>query len=493
MKKLIYITLIVSSLSSCKKWLDIAPKSEVASTEMFKSEQGFKDALMGSYLLMTTRNTYGFESTIGFVDFLGQQYFMPGTTHPYYYASLYQYDHTSVIPKKDNIWSSNYNVIANLNNIIKNIDPQKSILHPAHYAMIKGESLGLRAFLHFDLYRLFGFGNLVNDPSALSKKAPMPYVTRYTKNITAPVTVAAYMDSLKHDLETAATLLYPYDSIGVANNKIAIPNSDQFYTERKLRFNYCAVKATQARIYLWLGEYDNAIKAANDALGEASGLGIYWHNGNINDGNPLNKDYTFSTEHIFGLNVQNLYDITNPYFTRYGPDGINSNSSRLNHSGTVADNLYEITTKAGMSLSDYRYKELYNKVSTTEYLLMKFNYVDKSIYKDKMPLIKLPEMYYILAEAYNEKGDQSAAVSNLNFVRLRRGIASTYNLLSTLTKEQVTAEIEREYRKEFVSEGQLFYYNKRRGNTSMVGTSRVMDNNVYVLPLPDNEIQMGGR
>lgn len=491
MKKILLIAVCFFSLASCKKWLEIPPKSEIASDKLFESEQGFKDALIGAYLLMTSTNTYGFESNIGFMDALGQQYFMPGTSHPYYYASLYQYDHASVVSRKDNIWAGNYNVIANLNNILKNIDERKSILNPAHYALIKGESVGLRAFLHFDLLRLFGLGNLVNDPSGLTKKS-LPYVTKYSKAITPPSTTAAFIDSLESDLNTAELLLAPFDSTSVANHP-EIPNSDLFYTERKLRCNYYAVKAMQARLYLWTGEYDKATAAAQEVISKGSHHGIRFHSGNINDPNPVNKDYTFSTEHIFGLNVQNLFFTVKPFITRYAPDGINTNSSRLNHNGTVANNLYEITTKPNMSLSDYRYKELYNKVSTTDYLLMKFNFVEPSLFKDKMPLIKLPEMYYILAEAANEMGNPAAAVAYLNTVRTNRAIAITYALPSTLTKDEVTAEIEREYRKEFVSEGQLFYYFKRRGKTSIVGSSKVMDNNVYVLPLPQKEIEMGGR
>jgi hypothetical protein len=492
MRKFLIITAVVFVFTSCKKWLDVDPKSEIASNKLFESEQGFKDALIGTYLQMSSPNTYGFESTIGFVDFLGQQYFMPGTTHPYYYASLYQYDHSSVIPKKDNIWAGSYNVIANLNNILGNIDEKKSILHPANYAMIKGESLGLRAFLHFDLFRLFGYGNLINNPAVLTKKM-LPYVTKYTKGITAPSTISEYIESLKSDLRTAATLLAPYDSVRVAVNTLQIPNADLFYSERKLRFNYYAVKATQARLYLWLGEYENATAAANEVITRGRQNLVSFHGGNINDPNPVNKDYTFSTEHIFGLNVQNLYDFVKPFITRYAPDGINVNSSRLNQNAVVADNLYEITTKPNMSLSDYRYKELYNKISTTDYLLMKFNYVDNSTFKDRMPLIKLPEMYYILAEAANELGDKATAVAYLNTVRTNRAIAATYSLSPSLSKDAVAAEIEREYRKEFVSEGQLFYYYKRLGKTSVVGTSKVMDNTTYVLPLPQKEIEMGGR
>jgi hypothetical protein len=416
---------------------------------------------------------------------------MPGSTHPYYYVSLYQYDHTSVVPKKDNIWSTNYNAIANLNNIIDNIELKKTTLHPAHYAFIKGESLGLRAFLHFDLFRLFGYGNLANDPSAGTRKV-LPYVTRYSKSVTPLITVSAYIDSLKKDLNAAAALLAPYDSIRITSNTLEIPNADLFYNDRRMRFNYYAVKATLARLYLWTGDYDNAILAANEVITKAGFL-VSFNNGNINDPNPVNKDYTFSTEHIFSLNVQNLYDIVRPYIQRYAADGININYSRFNHNGTTADNLYEITTKPGMSTPDYRYKELYNKVSTSDYLLLKFTYVEGSTYKDRMPLIKLPEMYYILAEANNEKGNQAAAVGYLNTVRLNRGIPATYNLSASLSKDAVTGEIENEYRKEFVSEGQLFYYYKRRGKTSIPGTAALMGNNIYVPPLPQKEIEMGER
>lgn len=493
MKRIIFIIVaILIVFTSCKKWLNIEPKSEIASTSLFESEQGFKDALIGNYILMTSPKTYGFESTVGFVDFLGQQYFMPGSTHPYYTTSLYQYDVQTVVTKKDDIWATNYNVLSNLNNIIENIDIKKNNLNPASYAMIKGESLGLRAFLHFDLFRLFGYGNLVKDPTGLSKQT-LPYVTKYTKHIPSRISGSAFIDSIKKDLNNAAKILAPYDSVSVSANTLPIPNTDLFYNNRRMRFNYYAVKATQARFYLWIGDYDNAILAANEVIKKASRHGIAFHSGNINDPNPVNKDYTFSSEHIFSLGVQNLYENVSPYIQRYAADGLNMNYSRFNQNGVVVDNLYEIASKPQMSLSDYRYKELYNKVSSSDYLLLKFTFVTGSSFKDKMPLIKLPEMYYILAEAYNEKNDPVTAVGFLNTVRRNRAIQNTFDLATTLTKDEVAAEIEKEYRKEFVSEGQLFYYYKRLGKTTIVGTSKAMDNNIYVLPLPQNELEMGGR
>ncbi|WP_341843717.1 RagB/SusD family nutrient uptake outer membrane protein [Chitinophaga caseinilytica] len=494
MKRLSIFIIAIVSLSACKKWLNITPKSEISATELFKSEQGYKDALIGSYLLMTNSGSYGFESTLGLVDVLGQQYAMPGTTHPYYYASAYQYDHLSVVPKKDNIWATGYQAIANLNNIINTIDGNKGMLHPANYAMIKGEALGLRAFLHFDLYRLFGAGNLVNDPSGLDLKV-LPYVSRYAKQITAPVAGRAFLDSVAADLATAASLMAKYDSMSVelnADNGVEIPNADLFYNNRRMRFNYYAVKATQARLNLWRGNYALAKEAAQEVADKGMRYLVSFNGGNINDPNPVNKDFTFSTEHVFSLNVQNMFNVIKPYIDQFGPDGINANTSKLAHSGTVANELYEVNTKPGMSLSDYRYKELYKKVSSTEFLLLKFTYVTPSVFKDRMPIIKLPEMFYILAECANETGDIATAVDYLNRMRISRGISNQYNLPASLSKEEVTVEILKEYRKEFVSEGQLFYYYKRRGEANIPGTAKAMNNSVYMLPLPQREIEMGG-
>ena len=98
-------------------------------------------------------------------------------------------------------------------------------------------------------------------------------------------------------------------------------------------------------------------------------------------------------------------------------------------------------------------------------------------------------MYYILAEAHNRIGDRGAAITYLNTVRRYRGIEVTWNLADDLTTEQIDEEIQLEYRKEFISEGQLFYYYKRLGKLTIPGTSTVMNDDIYVLPMPDRELE----
>lgn len=487
MKKIILAALVILSLSSCKKWLSISPKSEISSDDLFQSEQGFKDALMGAYLLMTDRAIYGFETTIGFVDVLAQQYPTSAAGHPYVNVSGYQYLNGTFVSMKDNVWSKSYSVIANLNNIINNIDSYKDKMDPVNYEMIKSEALGLRAFVHLDLYRLFGYGNLKNDPQGLNVVG-LPYVNTYSKKITPPMNGRDYLNNVEKDLLESESLTSNTRGLDVGGN---IANRDPFYINRRMRFNYYAIKATQARLYLWKGDYEKARNAAEIVTTIGQGKLVTFQGGNINDPNPVNKDYTFSTEHIFALNIQNMFEYIKPYIDQYGLDGVNANSRRLAHNGSVANTLYEINTKAGMSLSDYRYKELYKKISQTDYLLLKFTFVPNSNFKDRLPLIKLPEMYYILAECYNELGDSPKAVEQLNTVRTNRGIATTYKLSENLTQVQVQAELQLEYRKEFVSEGQLFYFYKRRGNLTIPNTNKEMNNSVYVLPLPEREIEIG--
>lgn len=494
MKNIIFFIVALFTLSSCEKWLEISPKSEIASKDLFQSEQGFKDALMGVYLMMSDSQVYGFESTVGFLDVLAQQYPTTQAGHPYATVSTYQYEGIAFVSRKDNIWSKSYAAISNLNNLISTIDSYENKMHPANYALIKGEALGLRAFIHFDLYRLFGYGNLKNDPAGLSK-SDLPYVNLYSKHITAPVSGEVFLKSVEEDLLAAEKLMVNYDPAYLASlddaEEVEIPNEDEFYSNRRMRFNYFAVKATQARVYLWEADYEKASEAAKNVIDKARGSLVAFHNGSVNNPNAALKDYTFSSEHIFALNIQNMYEYIKPYIDQYGPDGLNANSRRLNHSGTMANTLYEINTKGDMSLSDYRYKELYNKISANDYLLLKFTYVNNSTFLDHMPLIRLPEMFYVLAECYNETNQSNLAVQLLNTVRTNRGIASLYNLEESLTKEEVQAQLQLEYRKEFVSEGQLFYYYKRRGNESIPNSNREMSNEIYVLPLPQRELDMG--
>ena len=54
--------------ASCESWLDVQPKTEIKESTMFETEQGFKDALIGCYELLSERDAYGAEMTCTFME-----------------------------------------------------------------------------------------------------------------------------------------------------------------------------------------------------------------------------------------------------------------------------------------------------------------------------------------------------------------------------------------------------------------------------------------
>jgi len=63
--------------------------------------------------------------------------------------------------------------------------------------------------------------------------------------------------------------------------------------------------------------------------------------------------------------------------------------------------------------------------------------------------------------------------------------------LENLNADQIIKEIQKEYHKEFISEGVMFYYYKRTGCKSIPNYSEEMTDTQYLLPYPTFEIQSG--
>ena len=239
--------LLLGTMTSCEDWLDVDPKSEVKSDVMFQSVSGFKDALTGIYLLMSDQDLYGREATWGFVDALAQQTDVRGgEASAWYNATRYNYSATTT--SSNGIWSRSYNIIANVNFLLENLEKKKEMFAPAMYAVIKGEALGLRAFLHFDLLRLFGPVYKEN-PDAKS----ICYRTQMNKYATPRLPASVVVDSVLHDLLQAESLLEKHDNELFGADEYN-EKRDAFLVLRQLRMNIWAVRAMLARVYLYKGD-----------------------------------------------------------------------------------------------------------------------------------------------------------------------------------------------------------------------------------------------
>jgi hypothetical protein len=440
-------------LASCEEWLDVTPKAQIESDLLFQSESGFQDALWGVYTNMTSTSTYGQEMTYGLVDVIGKVY--SGVPAQYTGAVEYDYAESRTEAQIDGIWQGNYNSIANLNNLIvhlKKATPQ--MFTGNNRGVILGEALGLRAFLHFDLLRLFA-------PSykAGATAKGIPYVTTYGLTVTPVYTVSAVIDSALNDLTEAARVLQPID---LGDN---------------LRMNYHAVKAVMARIYLYKGDLSNAAACADEVI--RSGRFTWTSVDRISVSNANLRDRTFTPEHVFTLHVR---DMEMPILSLMGDElytGLHVNTATLDRIYPYSTDWRKLFYWSGTSVQTAWHC---NKLWQPAGMYAEFS--------NRMPLIRLPELHLISAEA-TLATDLANTRTRLNEIRAHRGI--TEQIPDGTPTETLQFEIKQEFLRECVCEGLVFFYYKRTDADRMDGFTTDFDKTKYVLPMPAEEIEYGQR
>ena len=419
---------------------------------------------------MTETSMYGRSLSFGLMSVLSQDYDLKSES-TYRYAAEYNYEETNTKNMIDNIWSSTYNCIANLNIMLKYIDNDPNIFTDNNYKMYKGEILGLRAFLHLEMLRIFS-----PSPKANNNAMAVPYVTQYDKVVTKQKTVNETMNLIIADLLEAEKLLKESDSF---------LNQDLNYTvrwDRRYYFNYYAVVGTLARAYMYKGDTANALTYANMIIeeGEDYNSDFSWtSNDTMESKYEQQVDRLFSGECLFYLNVKDFNDIVKYHFTS------SASNNTFTPSETKAEQIYEKAMGYG---NDYRLHKNFQYDGADKYL-WKYHQYENGACTDIVPVLRKSESYYIAAEILKES-DPERAIELLNLVREARNLE--FAPLSDLTADQIQEEVGKEYRKEFLAEGQMFFYYKRLDATRIEGAS-VNAQSIYVLPMPDTEIEFGER
>lgn len=492
------MVLVMLAGISCTDYLDIKPQSEIDKENLFKTEEGFLESLNGVYSRCIEPELYGNELTFGFLDVMAQNYDVvdqANTSYPYQQTALYNYKDEDFVNRKDQVWIGLYNAIGICNLILENIDKHEDIFTGDNYLIVKGEALALRGYLHFDLLRMFG-------PSyaAGSSDAGIPYVTRYSNTVVPRSTVAQVVDSVLSDLSTARDLLrssdpilsgsyiigYTYD--GTDGDELADDGSteelgDLFLRNRRHRLNYYAVCGALARAYLYKGDTENALTYAETVI--ASNKFPWTDEDDFTESDEAKKDRILYTELLFGWPIPNRTDDLSDRFQQ--------GELALSVKQTSSNYIYEVAAEGG---EDLRYKQWF-KVPTqgTTMAFQKYKRSnDGNLHELMAPAIRLSEMYYIAAECVF-RSDSERAWRYYNEVRFNRGIGGIYEVHGITDPEVFYQKIGKEYRKELFGEGQLFYFYKRLNRAVVNQTGSLTyapTNTMFVLPLPDDEIQFSG-
>ena len=445
------------TFSSCENWFDISAKSELKADDLLNNEQGFRDALIGCYASMRDGKLYGAQLTMTYMDCLGQYYSTAKTTqNSFYYAANYDYSKTEEEQRKDLIWKNLYNVVSNVNNVVNRIDSEKGVFPTGVYELLKGEALGLRAYLHFDILRMYAPAPSM--AGGLQAKA-IPYVDKFTNTLFEQLTVGQVLDRVVDDLTEARALLAEVDPYGPKHADFDLKALEGVWKGREYRMNYYAATALLARTLLYRGLPEDKGKAyqyAKEVID--SNLFPLISSGDLKS----SDDNGFVKENIFSLEYPGIKDdIVNKHFVvderAYEFLGINN---------AMLKRIFPPTLDM-----DYR-RQWWLSAAGPYFTIAKYNA------SKRVPLIKVSELYLIAAETA-----PTLDLTNqyFNTLQYHRGLPN-----EEVTAENLQKTILAEYAKEFIGEGQIFYAYKRLNNKVKPILQSAIPNpkSVYVIPLP---------
>ena len=462
------VILLTEMCCGCSDWLDVKPSDRISEENTFSTIAGFKGALNGIYVELNRPDLYGKALSCELIEILAQRYAVAQENKSNYELMQFKYTDAYAQSRFTAIWKTGYNLIANINLLLKNCEDNRDVLPEGYYHLCRGEALALRGLLHFDLFRLFG-PVYAQDSLLVS----IPYYKEFALEVAPSLSGTSFIEAVINDLQTAEKELEndPILTYGVSGDP-----QDIFLQYRNLRLNYYAVQALMARVYMYAGNKPQALEYAKKVIAVQEKL-FPWVDPMSIGNSVQNPDRVFSSELLFAL--QNL-DRKTLFTSLFDGQNIKA-QTLLAPRADVVDYIF------WSEKSEYRYKTFL--FSTVELGGVNYSVFNKyqgadSLYNQMIPMLRVSEMYMIAAEAEENAQD---GMPYLNTLRNHRGLTSLhwYYLPSRLPEEWL---------RELYGEGQLFFYYKRTMRQSIpsaydpYGSVSVNLTN-YVVPVPDDEIR----
>ena len=199
------ISLIIAlffTLSACNNWLDIELDNKVEDSKLFSTPEGFEEALAGIYSSLSKQNMFGQTYTMEYIDVLAQYYSYSSIKSTYEYWKDYNYQNSGSKSTIAGIWNNLYSNISQANCILEWADKNASVLSESQRNQIRGEALGLRAFLHFEVYRMFS-----PDVKRAPKSDGIPYNKEFGVSLPPMYSAEETIQLIINDLKEAEQCL----------------------------------------------------------------------------------------------------------------------------------------------------------------------------------------------------------------------------------------------------------------------------------------------
>jgi hypothetical protein len=432
---ILYISL---SLSGCAKFLDIAPPITTLTTpEVFSNNQQAVWALSGVYSKMIngfaadpakniaeTNFAAGLSTIMG--GFSSDELYSPAVSGDHIFRAIFENKLTlNVSGFSGEYWQSAYKAIYDANAVIEGVAASTSAdLVDSVRKQVTGEALAIRAFSYFCLVNFFG-------------DLPLALTTDFNQTATlARSPVARIYEQIITDLTQARSLLV--DNYSIAGNE-------------RIRINKWFAEALLARVYLYTGDYPNAITSASNVIGHNTMFRLEQQLGNVFLAN--------SSETILQLKPSNITQFNNAtpegWVIGYQPVyaqplyALSQNLANAFEPGDKRKTEWSITVGAWLAPNKYKLNasnSAYGGPQTEYYMVM-----------------RLAELFLIRAEANLLLSDanKNESIKDLNALRERTGLDPLDN---SLTASQVKAAIEQERRVELFAEWGHRWFDLKRTN-----------------------------
>jgi hypothetical protein len=471
MKKIgiLIMMLVLITITSCKKYLDIKPQFVVGDNLVVTSLQGLEGVLIGAFSQIQSGNVYG-GGIIANSELLGD-YILPqgnGVQTDFSLGQLYLHQMNGYNSAAGGMWNDAYAAIQTANTALVYLPKFKS-QDSMTCNVLAGEALFIRAAMHYELVRMFAQpSGYTADDSHLGIPIRLLPGTVYTYQSTPRSSVAKVYAQVIADLKSADSLL--------ALSKVLDRAATGPYYISKF-----TVEAYLAKVYFSQnnGQAMSNYQAAADYATKVISAGY-----SLND--SLAPTAISSIYHQSGPQTTNetVFQIIN---TSKNDPGDGTLHGRFNLAPTgllvpeysMNTNFVNILTSAS-HVGDKRFASLY-RIFFGVYLCKKYDHQFSNV-----PVVRLAEMYLTRAECENQLGDDAGARNDYNRTLIRAGLPPDNSSVGQGLLNGIRGE--RDF--ELAMEGDHFFEVKRRKGSFDTPGAGVLAWNAptMVYPIPQQEV-----
>lgn len=443
----ILITGILSVLTtciSCEKMLEVdMPTNQINSDQIFENIQTANAALSGLYAGLYDNSPLSGDQTGRILGLYTDELNYYQATSNTGIIEIYQNTLIDSNPLVNSYWTNAYQKIYMSNAMLEGVE-NSTALPSAEKERLKGEALTIRSILFFYLQQVYG-------------NIPYPVTTNYIINQTIEKTpTAEVLQRIEIDLKEAVPLLT--DNYRNVERIFLNRKSAQLFLAKVLMTQK---KWNEAEIVLKEIRQSSLYTFQNDItkVFEKLGTHIIWQLKPKNNTDPVKEVSSYYFANAAPLNAA----LTPAFYNIFDA----SDKRRLNW----------ITPVTVGSTTWYRVNKYKNTTNnTTEYSIV----------------LRLEEVYLLLAEALAQQDKTSEALPLINAVRQRANISV---LTLPITKEALLSEILLENRKEFFTEFGHRFMDLKRNNqlTILSGVKTNWKTFHQVWPIPQKELLLNNK